>query len=103
MGHQRTSARSTETSAFPSGTDIISQARHVRLVPTPEVIASPDYFVRSGKYRGRNADAECFGCLQVDHELECGRLLDRQIGGYGPAENFVDVDRSRSPCDLSVR
>jgi hypothetical protein len=24
-------------------------------------------------------------------------LLDRQIGGYGPAENFVDVDRSPPP------
>jgi len=33
LGHQRTSAQSTETSAFPSGTDIISQAGHVRFVP----------------------------------------------------------------------
>ena len=60
------------------------------------MIASLDYFVRSGKYRGRNADAECFGYLQVDHELECGRLLDRQIGGYGPAENC-----GRSPLAMT--
>jgi len=33
LGHQLTSARSTETSASPSGTDIIRQGRHVRLVP----------------------------------------------------------------------
>jgi hypothetical protein len=32
-GYQRTSARSTETSAFPSGTDNISQAGHVGFVP----------------------------------------------------------------------
>lgn len=33
VGLKRISARSTETSAFPSGTDIISQAGHVRFVP----------------------------------------------------------------------
>jgi hypothetical protein len=33
VGLKRISARSTETSAFPSGTDIIGQAGHVRFVP----------------------------------------------------------------------
>jgi hypothetical protein len=33
MGQNQTSARASETSAFPSGTDIVSHAGHVRFVP----------------------------------------------------------------------
>ena len=28
----------------------------------------------------RHVEAQRFGCLQVDHELELGGLIDRQVG-----------------------
>ncbi len=42
-----------------------------------------DHVGRSGEQRGWNSHIECLGCLQVDRELECSRLLDRQIAGCG--------------------
>ena len=41
--------------------------------------------------RGRHGEAECFGCLEIDHQLEFGRLLNRQIGRLGAFENLIDV------------
>jgi hypothetical protein len=32
------------------------------------------------------------GQLEIDHQLEFCRLLDRQIGRLGAVENFSDVD-----------
>ena len=29
--------------------------------------------------------------LEIDDQLECGRLLDRQTGGFGTLEDFTDV------------
>src|SRR5579862_3916770 len=37
------------------------------------------------------------GGLEVDYKLECGRLLDRQIGGLGAPEYLDDLTR-----DLTV-
>jgi hypothetical protein len=34
--------------------------------------------------RGRDGQAECLGCLHVDHQLELRRLLDRQSQGLAP-------------------
>ena len=38
-----------------------------------------DHLVGAGEQRRRNGDAERPGRLQVDDELEFGRLLDRQV------------------------
>ena len=34
---------------------------------------------------------EGFGGLEVDDELELGRLLDRQVAGLGALEDLVDI------------
>ena len=47
---------------------------------------------RSKCYR-YSIEAERFGRLEIDYQLEFRRLPDRQIGGRGPAEDFVDVTR----------
>jgi hypothetical protein len=39
-----------------------------------------DHLVGARGEPGRYFEAECLGCLQVDHELELGGLIDRQIG-----------------------
>ena len=50
-----------------------------------------DHRVGADKKRGRHGEAERFGSLHVDHQLELGRLLYRQIGGLGAFEDLVDV------------
>src|SRR5712691_6236143 len=39
----------------------------------------------------RHVDAERLGRLEVDHQLEFGRLLDRQIAGLGALQDLVHV------------
>src|SRR5712691_2132837 len=39
----------------------------------------------------RHVDAERLGGLEVDHQLEFGRLLDRQIAGLGALQDLVHV------------
>src|SRR5215472_6385678 len=50
-----------------------------------------DHLIRPRQQRPRNRQAERFGRLEVDHQLELGWLLDRQIGGLGALEDLVDV------------
>jgi PAS domain-containing protein len=40
-----------------------------------------DDLVGLGEEQRRHGEAERFGRLKIDHQLECRRLLDRQIGG----------------------
>ena len=47
-----------------------------------------DHLVGAGEERWRHGEAERLGGLEVDHQLEFGRLLDRQIGGLGAVEDF---------------
>jgi hypothetical protein len=39
----------------------------------------------------RDGQAERLGGLEIDDQLECRRLLDRQIGGLGALEDLSDV------------
>src|SRR5438067_10863554 len=52
--------------------------------------ASFDNLVRAGEQRWRHGEAERVGGLQIDHQLELGRLLNRQIGRPGAFEDLVD-------------
>jgi hypothetical protein len=38
-----------------------------------------DYLIGARKQRTRDGEAECLGGFEVDHELELGRLFNRQI------------------------
>jgi hypothetical protein len=50
-----------------------------------------DYLIRSQQQRVGNGDAERLGGLEVDHELELGGLLHRQVGRVGPLQDLVHV------------
>src|SRR5215471_7814399 len=39
----------------------------------------------------RHSKTERLGCLEIDHQLELGRLQHRQIGGFGALENPAGV------------
>ena len=49
-----------------------------------------DHLVGAGEDQGRDRQAERRRGLQVDHQLEGRRLLDRQIGGLRPLQDPVD-------------
>src|SRR3970040_2366706 len=56
-----------------------------------------DDLVGAKQQRLRNGQAQGLGGLEVDDELELGRLLDREIGRLGALEDLVDVDRRPAP------
>src|SRR5262245_32789432 len=52
--------------------------------------ASLDHLVSAGEQDRREVETQRSCGLEVDHELELGPLLDRQIGWFCTLENFVD-------------
>src|SRR3974377_1279059 len=54
--------------------------------------------ISAGKERRRHSEAKCLSRLEVDHQLEFGRALHRQVGWLLTLENAIDVASS-----LSVR
>ena len=49
-----------------------------------------DYFVGADENALRDGETERLGGLEIDRQLEFGRLLDRDIAGLRPVQNFVD-------------
>jgi hypothetical protein len=59
--------------------------------PTGSVVWLFDYLVGDGEQPRREAESERLGGVQVDDELELGRLLDRKIGRLGALDDFIDA------------
>src|SRR5262249_6224437 len=59
--------------------------------------ASLDHLVGAGEECRWNGDAERPGRLQVDDELEFGRLQDRQVGGLRALEDLTGVGADLAP------
>src|SRR5262249_16873832 len=53
-----------------------------------------DHLVGTGDERLRKGESERFRGLEIYHQLEFGRLLDRKIGRVSNFEYFIDVTRS---------
>jgi hypothetical protein len=43
-----------------------------------------DHLLGAGEQDGRHIEANGFGCRDVDHKLELGRLFDGEVGGFAP-------------------
>jgi hypothetical protein len=52
---------------------------------------SLDQLVGLREQQWRHGEAERFGGLKVDDQLEFGRLLHRQIGRFGALEDAIDI------------
>jgi hypothetical protein len=50
-----------------------------------------DHLVGATKQRKREGDAERLSGLEVDRQLDRGRLLDRYIAGLGPSQNLDEL------------
>src|SRR5215207_11274049 len=60
-----------------------------------------DYFISAGQERVWHPKAKPLCGLQIDDQLELGRLLNRQVGGLGTLEDPTDVEARQavSPRD----
>jgi hypothetical protein len=47
--------------------------------------------------RFRNCQAESLSGSQIDDQIVLGGLLDRNVGGLGPAQDFVDIVAGAGP------
>src|SRR5262249_36171334 len=65
--------------------------------------SSLNHLVGAGKQRLGNREAEGLGALEVDHQLELGGLLYRQIGRLGALQDLVDEHRRAPPYVVDVR
>ena len=62
-----------------------------------------DHLVGECEQLGRNIEAERPGGRQIDHEVILGGLLDRQVFGFGAAQDLVDIVGRPSEQDEEVR
>ena len=54
-----------------------------------KLTSSFDHLIGSQQRRSCDIEAERLGGLEVEHKIELGRLLDRDVGGLGAFEDFV--------------
>jgi hypothetical protein len=50
-----------------------------------------DHLIGAREQRRWHLEAERLRGLEIDDQLELGRLLDRKIGGFGALQNLVNV------------
>ena len=60
-------------------------------------LASFDHLISAGEERWRDRDAESFGGLEIDHELEGRWLFHGQVGGTFAFEEAVHIRGCASP------
>jgi hypothetical protein len=62
-----------------------------------------DDLVGAGKDRLRHGKTECLRGFHVDHQLEAGRLIYRQIGRLGTVEDLSDINAELSIENRAAR
>ena len=75
---EKSAGGAATTSASRSQADIGAALAHVSKGPFPDSCTAVlfDHLVGAGKQRWRHSEAERVGGLQVNHQLEVGRLQD---------------------------
>ena len=66
-------------------------------MPEAEIVGLFDHLVGTGYQCRWHGEAKRLGCLEVDHQIEFCRLLDRQIRRLGALEDLPGVDADLTP------
>src|SRR5262245_3258470 len=77
-------------------TELWRCARRSRPRWSSTLTGGPDSLVEGA---AAGCETERLGGLEIDHQLELGRLLDGQIGGLGAFENLIN-ESGRSPIRI---
>src|SRR5260370_13374421 len=87
----RSACRSTSTGVSLN----LLPLRPMRVVGCGEAHRLLKHLIRSLQERRRDREAEGLGGLEVDHHIELGRMLDREVGRLGALQDAVhEVGRS---------
>src|SRR5262249_24091367 len=81
---------------LPFAADSITAVWHSDAARGPST-PSFDHLVGAGEQRRRNFQVKRPGRLEIDDELDFGRLHDRQIGGLGALEDASDIVAHLTP------
>src|SRR5262249_4401459 len=86
-------------SALPLKADMCGATRDVRFGPIADMAALFDHLVGGVEEPFRDRQGECLSGLEIDHELELGWLLHRQIGRCTP-QRVGNAHRTDQMADL---
>ncbi len=73
------------SSGLPLKADIAQYGQHVSKVPNPEVPTALDDLVGVAHLRKRHRQSQRSGGLEIDEQLNSGRLVNWQVNGLAPS------------------
>src|SRR5262245_58664857 len=93
LGQKQKFAPQKVMSALPTKAEMCSATRDVRSGPIADSCSATtaplfDQLVGAQDETGGDNVVHCLGSLEIDHQLELARLLNRQIAGLGTTKNF---------------
>src|SRR5215467_11975825 len=81
----------------------INQPPSRGLLTVAYYLHSFDYPIRPVQHGLRNREADLLCRLEIDYQLELGRLLYWDVGGFATLQNLIHVGSSPPPQVLTVR